>query len=45
MGLKNAYFSLTMTEFVNFFKEPRDRFPSWRAGMTTLFDAPARQST
>jgi hypothetical protein len=25
------------------FKEPRNRFPGWRAGTTTLFDVPARQ--
>jgi hypothetical protein len=23
------------------FKEPRNRFPAWRAGTTTLFDEPA----
>jgi hypothetical protein len=27
------------------FKEPRNRFPAWRAGTTTLFDVPARQAT
>jgi hypothetical protein len=26
-------------------KEPRNRFPAWRAGTTTLFDVPARQAT
>ncbi len=26
------------------FKEPRNRFPAWWAGTTTLFDVPARQS-
>jgi hypothetical protein len=26
-------------------KEPRNRFPIWRAGATTLFDVPARQAT
>jgi hypothetical protein len=26
------------------FKEPRNRFPAWRAGMSTLFDVPARQA-
>ncbi len=26
------------------FKEPRNRFPAWRAGTTTLFDVPARQN-
>jgi hypothetical protein len=32
-------------EFVNLFKEPRNRFPTWRPGATTLFDVPARQAT
>jgi hypothetical protein len=27
------------------FKEPRNRFPSWRPGTTTLFDGPARLAT
>ncbi len=27
------------------FKEPRDRFPTWRAGTTILSDVPARQAT
>ncbi len=27
------------------FKEPRNRFPAWRAGMTTLFVAPGRHAT
>ncbi len=27
------------------FKEPRNRFPSWRSGTTTLFVGPARQTT
>ncbi len=27
------------------FKEPRNRFPAWRAGTTSLFDVPARQAT
>jgi hypothetical protein len=26
-------------------KEPRNRFPAWRAGTTTLFDVPAHQAT
>ncbi len=26
-----------------FFKEPRNRFPAWRAGTTTLFDVPTCQ--
>jgi hypothetical protein len=26
------------------FKEPRNRFPAWGAGTTTLFDVTARQS-
>ncbi len=26
-------------------KEPRNRFPAWRAGATTLFVVPARQAT
>jgi hypothetical protein len=30
-------------EFVNILGEPRNRFPAWWAGMTTLFDVPARQ--
>ncbi len=25
------------------FKEPKNRFPAWRAGTTTLFDVPARR--
>ena len=25
-------------------KEPKNRFPGWRACMTTLFDVPARQA-
>jgi hypothetical protein len=24
------------------FKDPRNRYPEWRAGTTTLFDVPAR---
>jgi hypothetical protein len=27
-----------------FLRSPRNRFPSWRAGTTTLFDLPARQT-
>ncbi len=27
------------------FKEPRNRFPAWRAGTTTLFVVPVRQAT
>jgi len=27
------------------FQEPRNRFPAWRAGTTTLFGAPGRQAT
>jgi hypothetical protein len=27
------------------FKEPRNRFPAWRAGTTTLFGVPAHQAT
>jgi hypothetical protein len=27
------------------FKAPRNRFPAWRLGTTTLFDVPARQAT
>ncbi len=27
------------------FKQPRNRFPAWRAGSTTLLDVPARQAT
>jgi hypothetical protein len=27
------------------FKEPRNRFPAWRAGTTTLFVVPAHQAT
>jgi hypothetical protein len=30
--------------FVNFLRSPRNRFPTWRAGTTTLFDVPARHS-
>jgi hypothetical protein len=26
------------------FQEPRNRFPPWRAGTTTLYDVPARQA-
>ncbi len=26
------------------FKEPRNQFPAWRAGTTTLFDVQTRQS-
>ncbi len=26
-------------------KEPRNRFPAWRAATTALFDVPARQAT
>ncbi len=32
-------------EFVNLLKEPRNRFPAWQAGTTTLFDVPAYQAT
>ncbi len=28
-----------------FFKEPRNRFPAWLAGTTTLFDVTANQAT
>jgi hypothetical protein len=31
------------TVFVNLFKEPRNRFPAWRAGTKTLFVVPARR--
>jgi hypothetical protein len=31
--------------FVNVLKEPMDRFPAWQAGLTTLFEVPARQAT
>jgi hypothetical protein len=31
--------------FVNLFKEPRNRFPAWQAGTTTLFVVPGRQAT
>jgi hypothetical protein len=31
-------------EFVNFFKETRNRFPAWGAGTTTLFYVPAHQA-
>jgi hypothetical protein len=27
------------------FKEPRNRFPAWQTGATTLFVVPARQAT
>jgi hypothetical protein len=27
------------------FKKPKNRFPAWRAGTTTLFVVPARQAT
>jgi len=27
------------------FKEPRNRFPAWRTGTTTLYVVPARQAT
>ncbi len=30
---------------VNLFQEPRNRFPAWRAGMTTLFVVTGRQAT
>jgi hypothetical protein len=26
------------------FREPRNRYPAWRAGTTTLFDVPAHQA-
>ncbi len=32
-------------EFENLFKEPWNRFPTWRPGTTTIFDVPARQAT
>jgi hypothetical protein len=32
-------------EFVNLFKEPMNRFPTWRIGPTALFDVPARLIT
>jgi hypothetical protein len=32
--------SKTESEFVNSFKEPRNRFIAWWAGTTTLFDVP-----
>jgi hypothetical protein len=31
--------------FVNLFKEPRNRFPAWRPGTTTLFVVPACHAT
>ncbi len=36
--LKNCHYALHEAE-------PRNRFPAWRAGTTTLFDVPARQAT
>ncbi len=30
----------TEPEFVNLLKEPENRFPAWRAGLTTLFEGP-----
>ncbi len=35
----------TRTRICRPFKEPRNRFPAWRAGTTTLFFVPARQAT
>jgi hypothetical protein len=35
----------TMSRICKPFKEPRNRFPAWRAVMTTLFVIPARQAT
>ncbi len=36
---------VTRTRIFKPFKEPRNRFPSWRSGTTTLFVGPARQTT
>ncbi len=34
----------TEPEFLNLLSVPRNRFPAWRAGTTTLFDVPSRQA-
>jgi hypothetical protein len=38
-------FSKYRAPICNPFKEPRNRFPAWRAGTITTFDAPALQAT
>jgi hypothetical protein len=38
-------FHLTRAQICKPFKEPRNQFPSLRAGIKTLFDVPARQAT
>jgi hypothetical protein len=43
--LTKRCYELLESEFVNLFKEPRNRFPDWRAGTTNLFEAPNRQAT
>ncbi len=35
---------LTWARICEPFKEPRNRFPAWRAGTTTIFDVPAGQA-
>jgi hypothetical protein len=43
-----TFLKVTLVNFNFFkpFKEPRNRFPGWRAGTTTLYnDVPARQAT
>ncbi len=39
------FYSRTRARICGPFMEPRNRFPSWRAGSTTLFFVPARQAT
>ncbi len=46
-GLRQVTFFAANPEpvSVDLFKEPRNRFPAWRACTTTLFVVPARQAT
>jgi hypothetical protein len=46
IGWSQILYLLSEPDFVNLFvKEPRNRFPAWRAGTTTTFDVLAHQAT
>ncbi len=45
MAVRDFIATWSEPEFVNLFKEPRNRFPAWWAGMKTLLDVPAPQAT
>jgi hypothetical protein len=43
MFIVHPYFSYARARICKPFKEPRNRFPAWRADTTTLFDVLAHQ--